>query len=432
MKDIFISYRRKGGEHMALLMYHQLRQDGYTVFLDVESLHKGKFDEAIYTRIQEATDFLLILSPNALDRCKDSKDWVRQEIECAIKNQKNIIPIMMEGFEVFPNDLPETMSYIATCNGPKYHQGYFTDMIRKLEKNYLESTPQNTSSLPRQMLDDNEELTNKCTTCGSKEIVCSDPLPKDISILRIILKTINWWFWLTPVVFVLSILISGTKDQNISVMGISLDFIYDLPLIQMLEFGPETLLYCLVFMISLLLIGNTAYKYSYTQPILEKEYKSRNVAVTCKRCSARRNVLVRAEDLPNQRDEYTEKTENSIALILILAVSAAVIMSLNVMQKIGITFKSSDAFMLIELHLMILALVMLHRVTKISHYLTSIPTRTFNEYLKTNIFPPPYEEDDDPTEPDYQNFYDKVVQFAKPDQKINKKKEEENNYEQQN
>ena len=70
---IFVSFS-------SLLKVHlQLR--GFTVFLDVEKLEAGKFDNNLLDSIGKAKCFLLVCSPNALDRCIDDdehKDWVHR------------------------------------------------------------------------------------------------------------------------------------------------------------------------------------------------------------------------------------------------------------------------------------------------------------------------------------------------------------------
>jgi hypothetical protein len=39
--DIFISYRRDGGESMAILLHDRLTQKGYRVFLDIDIIYTG-------------------------------------------------------------------------------------------------------------------------------------------------------------------------------------------------------------------------------------------------------------------------------------------------------------------------------------------------------------------------------------------------------
>ena len=79
--DVFISYRRDGGEYTARVIYDKLTELGYSVFFDVESLRSGDFNTKLYDVIDSCKDFIIVLSPNALDRCVNKGDWVKNEIE---------------------------------------------------------------------------------------------------------------------------------------------------------------------------------------------------------------------------------------------------------------------------------------------------------------------------------------------------------------
>lgn len=139
-KQIFISYRRDGGETLARLLYDRLTADGYSVFYDIESLQSGKFNIALYERIMECTDFLLILSPSCLDRCVSPKDWLRQEIEFAKNCDKNIIPLMMRDF-TFSTDLPDSLADIPSYHGIEVRFEHFDAVLSRLEKTLLHSRP---------------------------------------------------------------------------------------------------------------------------------------------------------------------------------------------------------------------------------------------------------------------------------------------------
>lgn len=57
----------------------QLRE--FSVFIDVERLKAGKFDNNLLNSIRQAKNFLLVLTQNALDRCigdTECKDWVHR------------------------------------------------------------------------------------------------------------------------------------------------------------------------------------------------------------------------------------------------------------------------------------------------------------------------------------------------------------------
>ena len=97
-EDIFISYRRKGGEWFAYVIYLKLTDLGYSCFFDKESLRGGTFTEAIKEHVESCQDFILILPPYALDRCVEAEDLVYEEILTAQKNEKNIIPIFLNDF----------------------------------------------------------------------------------------------------------------------------------------------------------------------------------------------------------------------------------------------------------------------------------------------------------------------------------------------
>lgn len=115
--DIFISYRRDGGNDKAQILKLYLENNGFRdrVFMDVHKLTYGAFGNHIKEAIESAPVFLVLLTPNALDRCVDEDDWVRKEIEYAVEKRKCIIPINPNGsFAGLPDGmkLPETINMV--------------------------------------------------------------------------------------------------------------------------------------------------------------------------------------------------------------------------------------------------------------------------------------------------------------------------------
>ncbi len=148
MKDqIFISYRREGGEVMAQLLYDKLVERGYRVFYDIESLKSGPFDNKLYEKIEECDDFILVLPPHGLDRCIYDEDWVRCEIRHALQLGKNIIPIMMRGFS-FPEELPDDIRAVTKMNGVEFKTMEYLDArIDRVASMFL-SRPSNPAARP--------------------------------------------------------------------------------------------------------------------------------------------------------------------------------------------------------------------------------------------------------------------------------------------
>ena len=134
--DVFISYRRSSYD-TANLIATRLRAAGYSVFFDMETLRSGKFNEQLYDVIDNCTDFVLVLPPNALDRCVNEDDWVRLEILRAMGAKKNIVPVMLNGF-VWPNLMPlglEELPYYQALTASSIE--YFDLAMERLQKQYL-------------------------------------------------------------------------------------------------------------------------------------------------------------------------------------------------------------------------------------------------------------------------------------------------------
>ena len=140
--DIFISYRRVSFD-IANLIAMKLTAAGYSVFVDIETLHAGKFNERLLEVIKGCKDFILVLPPNALERCNDETDWVRCEVEHAIKHKKNIIPVMLRNFEWPAADsLPESLRDLPMYNGVMINDAnLFVDTIERIKRNFLVSRP---------------------------------------------------------------------------------------------------------------------------------------------------------------------------------------------------------------------------------------------------------------------------------------------------
>lgn len=126
MAQIFISYRRVGGEIMAQLLYEKLSSAKYDVFYDREMIPSTVFPENLYKEIESCTDFILVLPENALERCYDENDWVRKEITHALKCNKHIIPIMLGNFE-FPESMPADIEHVRNHNGIRFRDMDYFD-----------------------------------------------------------------------------------------------------------------------------------------------------------------------------------------------------------------------------------------------------------------------------------------------------------------
>ena len=129
--DVFISYRRSGGIELARIIWTELKNMEYYSFFDLDSIREGEFPVVIQRNILHSDNFVILLTPGALDRCINEKDWVRQELKIALEYGKNIIPIVCHDFQ-FPQELPDDIEKIRTIQAVLYNGLNFSEMLSKI------------------------------------------------------------------------------------------------------------------------------------------------------------------------------------------------------------------------------------------------------------------------------------------------------------
>lgn len=140
-RDIFISYRREGGAHLAELISRELRGKGYSVFMDVHELRSGHFDDELRLQVAQCKDFIFLITRGSMERClADQGDWVRAELALAIVNRINIIPVMDYGVQMPSKEsLPPDIAELPRHNGLDYNhkqsKASFEDLIGRLRSN---------------------------------------------------------------------------------------------------------------------------------------------------------------------------------------------------------------------------------------------------------------------------------------------------------
>jgi hypothetical protein len=127
-ETIFINYRRGGDQAAAGRLYDQL-EGTFTrarIFFDVDSIPPGwDFTEELAQRVNQCDIFLAIIGRHWADvvdsdggrRLENPNDWVRVEIESALRLGKHIIPVLVDGAEMpSPTKLPESLRPLTRRN----------------------------------------------------------------------------------------------------------------------------------------------------------------------------------------------------------------------------------------------------------------------------------------------------------------------------
>jgi len=148
-KAIFISYRRDDSVDVSGRIYDRLVQSygKDAVFKDVDSIPPGHdFRSVLDDAVKNCDVFLVIIGSQWLDiknadgsrRLDNPKDYVKMEIEIALKRNIPVIPILVQGAKIPPaNKLPRAIKKLAYRNAldvrsdPDFHKD-MDRLIRKL------------------------------------------------------------------------------------------------------------------------------------------------------------------------------------------------------------------------------------------------------------------------------------------------------------
>jgi tetratricopeptide (TPR) repeat protein len=139
-KTVFISYRRTNLP-WALAIFQNLKIEGYDVFFDYLSIPSGDFESIIVENIKARAHFIVILTPSALERCNEPGDWLRREIEIAMEENRNIVPLMLESFDFGSPSIVKALTgrleKLKKYNGLRLHSEYFFEGMDRLRRQYL-------------------------------------------------------------------------------------------------------------------------------------------------------------------------------------------------------------------------------------------------------------------------------------------------------
>ena len=139
-KTVFISYRRTNVP-WALAIFQNLTQYGFDVFFDYNGIASGDFAGVILGNITARAHFLVLLTPSALEGCGKTGDWLRREIETALDSKRNIVPLMLEGFDfgspTIASQLTGKLETLKRYSGMTIPPEYFLEAMSRLRDRFL-------------------------------------------------------------------------------------------------------------------------------------------------------------------------------------------------------------------------------------------------------------------------------------------------------
>jgi len=143
---IFINYRRGDESGFVQALFARLEQafSAEQLFMDVDNIPPGEdFVRMLESQVAHCATMLAVIGKRWLDatgehgnrRLDDPNDFVRIEIESALKQGKRVIPVLVDGARMpRPDELPESLRPLARCNAVQLRHERFASDVQGLVK----------------------------------------------------------------------------------------------------------------------------------------------------------------------------------------------------------------------------------------------------------------------------------------------------------
>lgn len=156
MSRIFITYRREDTSSQAGRIYDWLEEQyGDGVFKDIESIDPGRpWRAAIEDAVRSADVVLALIGPRWLEELRErdgSDDYVRYELETALRQDRRVIPLLVNGAAMPPaGQLPEGLRGLGERQAFDVSDARFRsdveELIRRLDR--VVERPPRTDGVP--------------------------------------------------------------------------------------------------------------------------------------------------------------------------------------------------------------------------------------------------------------------------------------------
>jgi uncharacterized membrane protein YhaH (DUF805 family) len=135
---IFINYRREDSQGAAGRLYDHLllHFERDKIFIDVDAIEPGvDFVDSLDKQVSSCRAFIAVIGPGWLGarsaagqrRLDDPSDYVRIEIESALKRDIRVIPVLVDGGSMPPpSELPDSLQPLSRRNAVEISHSRFT------------------------------------------------------------------------------------------------------------------------------------------------------------------------------------------------------------------------------------------------------------------------------------------------------------------
>jgi hypothetical protein len=111
--DFFISHHQADAGAEASLLAETLRNQGYRVFLDVDTHQVGDLEQLTRRALEDSKGVVALVGLHFAERVGQERDWVRIELEAAQRSGKKVLPIVLPKAEGNLRELPESLAWFG-------------------------------------------------------------------------------------------------------------------------------------------------------------------------------------------------------------------------------------------------------------------------------------------------------------------------------
>jgi tetratricopeptide (TPR) repeat protein len=139
-ESVFISYRATNF-YTALAVYQSLAQHGLDVFMRFQKGHD--LEDVSEAELKRRGHFIAIISPSALEAYQEAENPLRREAELALASGRNVIPLVMEGFDSSNPSVQRAisgkMAKLKEFSALRLYSEYFFAGLEKLRERCMNS-----------------------------------------------------------------------------------------------------------------------------------------------------------------------------------------------------------------------------------------------------------------------------------------------------
>ncbi|HTG85672.1 MAG TPA: toll/interleukin-1 receptor domain-containing protein [Pyrinomonadaceae bacterium] len=132
--DYFISHHQADSGVEASLLAEALRNQGYRVFLDVDTHSAGDVNRITKDALKASRAFVVLIGPTFAERVQNDRDWVTMELLLAHQLEKKIVPILTADSDESLSKLPSKLQFLKSLRRIRFDRARvyaITDELRE-------------------------------------------------------------------------------------------------------------------------------------------------------------------------------------------------------------------------------------------------------------------------------------------------------------